>query len=290
MPTRELPRALDRAQLKRSFADVPVGTKLLGGPLMGTNPAIFQMSISPSLRYGEYFQIWPGHPGNEIEVLGVDRSHLQLVLRVREPRRRFIQVVRKGWRWSNRPEAEAQAHAAGGRLLTETRYDWRLEMWTPEVDRRYLCGRDDLHLFIAQIPRGDTVAEAHDALKPDAVRKAAADSVRRQGEWFFLAPSEEELERLAAALRDRPRALRSAASIGPGGRPHVADSVAHIDHRVRNAHREYRRPEVYARGAVLHPDHRPLRLDAWRRVVRNAELHMEIPTASNAKRRIHWID
>jgi hypothetical protein len=279
--------ALERAHLKKSFDSVPVGMKLLDGPIDPGNPAIFQMNINRSARFGEYFQVWPGHRSNEVEVLAVDRSCVQLVLRVKEPRRRFVQIVRK-MPWSKVEDVEARALSSGGRILKETRYDWWLEMWTPSVDRRYLCGRDDLHLFIAQVPEGDTVVGAQESLKPDDVRRAEALSpvgVLRQGEWFFLPPSRDESERLGKHLRERPRALRLAAPVGQGANPHVADFVVTIDRRVLTEHREYRRPEVYARGAVVHPDHRPLWLEDWRRVVRNREVG-----GSSDGLRIRWID
>jgi len=279
--------ALERAQLKKSFSDVPVGLKMVGGPINPGNPSIFQMDIHRSPRFGEYFQIWPGDRRNEIEVLAVDRSFLQLVLRVKEPRRRYVEIVTKSP--MRRVEAvEAHARAGGGRILKETRHDWRLEMWTPAVDRRYLCGSDDLHLFIAQVEAGNTVGEAHESLKPDAVRRAEAHSpggVQRQGEWFFLTPSGEESERLAEHLRGWPGSVRLGASLADGSHPHVADSLVSIDRRTRTAHREYRRPEAFARGAVVHPDHRPLWLDGWKRVVRNEELR-----GAGEGLRIKWID
>jgi hypothetical protein len=279
--------ALERAQLEKSFAGVPVGLKLLGGPINPTNPAIVQMNIHRSRRFGEYFQIWPGDHHNEIEVLSSNVSFTQLVLRVKEPRRRFVQIVRKGWAISVEA-VERRARLSGGRILRETRYDWRLEMWTPSVDRRYLCGKDDLHLFIAQVRQGDTVPEAHASLMPDEVRRVAALSpggAHRQGEWFFLPPSGEELERLLAQMKDRPRALKLAAPIGGGGTPHVADSVATVDRRTRTQHREYRLREVYARGAVVHPEHRPLWLKDWSKVVRNREMG-----GTGDSLRIPWID
>ncbi len=279
--------ALERAELKKSFSNVPVGLKLLGGPIHPGNPAIFQMSIHRSPRFGEYFQIWPGDRGNEIEVLAVDRSFVQLVLRVKEPRRRFVEIVRKN-AWTRSEAVETHARSSGGRILDETRHDWRLEMWTPPVDRRYLCGRDDLHLFIAQVREGDTVAEAHESLKPQEVRREeelSPGGVQRQGEWYFLHTSGEESERLAGHLKDRPRALRLGAPVGEGSRPHVADFVVSIDRRTRTRHREYRRPEVYARGAVVHPDHRRLWLEEWRRVARNREIG-----GTGDALRIRWID
>jgi len=278
---------LERAQLKKSFSSVPVGLKLLGGPIVPANPAIFQMNVQRSPRFGEYFQIWPGDRFNEVEVLSLDRSLTQLVLRVQEPRRRYVEVVRKT-SWVRPDAVEAHAQATGGRILKETRYDWRLEMWTPAVDRRYLCGRDDLYLFIAQVGEGNAVAEAHESLKPDEVRRAESvspGSVQRQGEWFFVPPSGEQLERLAAWRRERPRAQQLGAPVDGGTRPHVADFVVRIDWRTRTQHREYRRPEVYARGAIVHPDHRSLWLEGWRRVVRNREIR-----GAGDGLRIRWID
>ncbi|MFN7970984.1 MAG: hypothetical protein U0166_01305 [Acidobacteriota bacterium] len=107
--------------------------------------------------------------------------------------------------------------------------------------------------------------------------------MQRQGEWFFVPPSEEEAERIAIQLVERPGAERLRSPVGAGTHPHVADRVLAIDRRVRTKHREYRRPETYARGLVVHPDHRDVRLDGWRRVIRNAELR---PTPE----RIRWID
>jgi hypothetical protein len=285
--------ALDRALLKKLFANVPVGLKLLGGPINGSSASIFQMSIQQSPRFGEYFQIWPGAADNEVEVLSHDAALRQLVLRVKEPRRPYLERFRSWLSSADRGRARAEAYAqtAGGRVLREQRDSWLLEMWTPSVERRYLCGMDDLHLFIAEIREGDTVAEAHESLKPELVRAAEAIApgcVQRQGEWFFVPPTDEESRRLSAHLKSWPGALALDWPVGPGRRPHVAGGVVAIDRRVRSEHREYRRPEVYARGLVLHPDHRPLRVETWRRVVRNREIPG--PPIADPKRRVRWID
>jgi hypothetical protein len=277
----------DRACLKESFSKVPVGLKLLGGPINPRSPSIFQMNIHHSRQFGEYVQIWPGDRRNEIEVLSIDRSLVQLVLRVKEPRRPYVEVVKKTAFVSASSVAE-RVHAAGGRILRETHYDWRVELWTPEFDRRYLCGMDDLHLFIAQIQMGDTVAQAHESLKPELVRQREAAlprSIQRQGEWFFVPLSEEESQRLDEHLNVWSGAVKKRAPVGAGERPHVADVVVTIDRRVRSKRREYRRPEVYARGLVVHPDHRNLQLSEWRRVVRNAEIR-----TTNDQLRLSWID
>jgi len=277
----------NRAQLKESFSNVPIGLKLVGGPINTGSPFIFQMNIQPSRQFGEYFQLWPGDRRNEIEVVSIDRSLGQLVMRVKEPARPYVEVVKKSMFMRSDAVME-RVHAAGGRILKETSYDWRLELWTPAVDRRYLCGKDDIHLFIAQVQVGDTVAQAHESLKPEFVRQAEAarrGSVERQGEWFFVPLSIEDSQRLDAHMKMWPAAVAMRAPVGEGGRPHVADEVVTIDRRFRSKHREYRRPEVYARGMVMHPDHRNLHLKEWRRVVRNAEVR---PT--NDRLRIRWID
>ena len=135
MSTRNVEHALRRDELNKSFSSVPLGLKLLGGPIDPRSPSIFQMDIHQSPRFGEYFRIWPGARDNEIEVLAFDRTLRQLVLRVKEVRRRFIQIVRKD-NWTRPADVEERARSAGGRIVSETRYDWRLELWTPEEERR----------------------------------------------------------------------------------------------------------------------------------------------------------
>jgi hypothetical protein len=285
--------ALDRARLENSFAAGAVGLKLLGAPMEGGNAAIFQMNVRRSPRFGEYVQIWPGDRKNEIEVVSHDRSRQQVVLRVQESRRRYLEYLSRPYRARTRGEAEAYALKVGGRILDESPQRFLLERWTPEVDRRYLCGRDDIHLFVAQVKEAATVAEAHASLKPEAVEKARPGSVLRQGEWFFLEPSHEERARLDRYLRDFGHAVQMKASLGSGGRPHLADFAVRIDHRVRSQNREYRRPEVFARGNVVHPDHRSLSLLTWRKVLRNNEIGGDRATGGmpgRNPRRIQWID
>ncbi|HSS49526.1 MAG TPA: hypothetical protein VLX28_11325, partial [Thermoanaerobaculia bacterium] len=94
----------------------------------------------------------------------------------------------------------------------------------------------------------------------------------------------DEAERLAAHLGAWPRSLKHGRPVGPGGRPHVADGVVRIDRRVKTRRREWRHPEVYAQGAVIHPDHRDLDLDGWRKVVRNHEV------GATVDKRLLWID
>src|SRR5262245_20738270 len=95
---------------------------------------------------------------------------------------------------------------------------------------RFLCGHDERHWFVAAIPESTsgvtTVAQAQDALRPPAVRLAAAGLRRRQrrrrrnaafvrqGEWFFLpAPG----LRPGVVLRHEPLVR------GKGSKPHVME-------------------------------------------------------------------
>lgn len=280
-------RARSRRQLAKSFAKVPLGFKLLGGPLAPSNADIFQMDIHASRRFGEYVRIWPGASDNEIEVLAFDKGLRQLVLRVSEPRRSFTQWVPK--RWTSQAEAVEQAEATGGQLLGDNGMSWHLELWTPTEERRFLCGRDDVHLFIAQVSGGGTVARAHEALTPLAVRQARRrrpNSVRRQGEWFFVPLTARDIRTLDEQLATRPRAIRRRHPVGAGGRPHRADEVVRVDRRVRADWRRLSGVMAFARGWVRHPDHNPLYLEHWRRVVRN----LEVGAAEQDRLRLQWID
>ena len=70
--------------------------------------------------------------------------------------------------------------------------------------RHFLCGQDEEHLFIAQLPReASSVRDAQDALAPEIPSEYDRGLVRRQGEWFFMpvTPSERgELNVLSPAL------------------------------------------------------------------------------------------
>jgi hypothetical protein len=197
------------------------------------------MDIHASLRFGEYFRIWPGAASNRLEVLSFDRHVRQLVLAVKEAGRRF--------------------------------------------ERRYLCGKDDVRLFIAEIRGGTTVAEAHASLRPPAASRAGTV---RQGEWFFVPVTDQERLDLERWLAGHPRAIKRERPIAAGARPHVADEWVRVDRRVRRFWGQERTPELFARGAVRHVGHNLLWLDDWRLVVRNREV---VP-GEEGRRRMRWID
>lgn len=256
------------------FAEADLRLKMLDGPVFGAGREIFQMDIRRD-RTGESFRLWTGGLGTSVDVLNLDRRLRQLVLRVKEPRRRFEERL-----WTHRvtrEEADQRARDTGGTLVGTQGGDWIIERWTSTDDRRYLCGRDESHLFIAQVERATTVRAAHASLKPQEVRDAdrsAPERTLRQGEWFFVELSASELKALAEHLRRRGSELLRRESLGGNGRPHMADEVVRLGGR------------VYARGAVRHPDHKTLVLGGWRRVHRNAEVRQSA-VGSNG---VYWID
>jgi hypothetical protein len=270
-----------------AFRRVGLGLKVLEGPIRPRSRGIFQMDIYRA-RSGEYFRLWPGARDNDFGLLDADADFRQVVLRVREPRRRFEEVV---WRrsWRGRAEVERSLQGTDGRIARETKLYWLVERWTPEEERRYLCGFDEHTLFIAQVRAGDTVWQAHESLRPAEVRRAESGwpgAVVRQGEWFFLPALPEEIDRMEAYASSHRRSVRQAEPVGPGAQPHVADHLVRVDRRERRHGRERRHLDVYVRGRVRHADHRDVRLDDWRRVVRNAAVVPAVPD----RERVRWID
>ena len=171
---------------------------------------------------------------------------------------------------------------------------------------KFLCGHDERHWFVAAIPesaRGVTgVTAAKAALQPDAVR-TLVERVRpkdrfrrrnaafvRQGEWFFVPallrpePSDAQVLRNEPLSRGRGKAhmLQFAFRTGgqtvyvnrrhPTGIGEAAFSKLSTDEqRDGSWRRMVRDPQVYAKGAVRHPDHATIHLASWHRVLMNTE-------------------
>ena len=106
---------------------------------------------SPAQRGAQRFRIYPGARDNRIEVLGADAPHRQLVLFVDEPRRAFETWISK-----------RQVVPPDARVVRETATARAIEQLTPGRKRHFLCGMDEQHLFIAELPYGyDTVLGEH---------------------------------------------------------------------------------------------------------------------------------
>jgi hypothetical protein len=258
------------SHLMKSFERARLRLDLPHEPLVRMNADIFQMDIQRR-RGAEWFRLWKGAEKNTVLVTDLDLGRRQLMLLVQEPSRSFEETIYK-----RGLEMPPESHRPF-RIVHDDAQQWVFERWTPSVRRRYLCGMDESHLFIAEVPGGTTVRDAHRELKPAEVRdfeRSSPGRILRQGEWFFVTPSPVEARLLAAALKQTPWIVCRKESLGGNGRPHVADEV------VREGGR------VYARGRVRHPDHATLDLVAWRRVHRNAEVR-QTGFGSNG---VYWID
>jgi len=257
--------------LSRPFESAGLRLVLPDRPLVQLNAEIFQMDIHRE-RGPETFRLWKGHASNSVRVTDTDKGRRQLVLLVQEPPRPFEETVSK--RRFDVPPPQVRDL----RLLKENAETWVFERWTASTMRRYLCGMDERHLFIAEFQGGTTVRDAHRLLKPEAVLDAdrsAPGRTLRQGEWFFVRIPAAEMRLLELRIRESPYIVRRAESLGGNGRPHLADEVVRLD------------PErVYARGRIRHPDHKTLVLSEWRRVHRNAEVR----AASMGSNGVFWVD
>jgi hypothetical protein len=257
--------------LIREFDRAGLRLELAGAPIMNGNRDIYQMDIRRA-RGREWYRVWKGADANSVRVTDADRDRGQLVLLVQEGRRSFREKVSKA------AMSREALHRAGFRITHENEKHWFIQAFTSPAPRRFLCGMDERHLFIAQFEGGTTVRDAHRQLKPADVRDAErshAGRILRQGEWFFVPLGDAEKRQLAGELARRPWAIRHNESIGGNGHPHVADESMWLDGR-----------RAYARGAIRHPDHKTLVLDGWRRVHRNAEVRQ----ASFGGNGIYWID
>jgi hypothetical protein len=263
------------------FGEAGLELRLADAPFqMGRGAAeIFQMDIRRAKSHdakSEFFLAWPGSDPSSAMVLAADRRLRQVVLSVREPERVFEEFIP-----SHMVRAAASKEVLAARLgvrpaLIVVRDGANyLRRVTPASARHVLAGRDERQLFMCQLPeRVTSVKQAHDALRaPEATGKSRSALTRpvRQGEWFFLVATDEELRSLEAAVRKSRAVIRKKAAINSfiprAGKPHVADEIVRVTFPG-----SFGDVRVFVRGAIRHPDHHTLRITQWRRVVRNREM------------------
>jgi hypothetical protein len=173
--------------------------------------------------------------------------------------------------------------------------------------RKFLCGFDERHWFVAGVALEATNVEAaKNALKPDLVlaaqvrrrvkkknrhRRKNAGFVR-QGEWFFLPAFDLVVDdwlvmKNEPISRGRGRAHRvdqvyrrggQTVYVGPGYPNGLTQAgynklLREQPNLKKAGWRTMRRdPEAYGRGRVRHPDHKTIRLRNWHRILPNAEV------------------
>lgn len=249
--------------LVSQFYRARLDLKVTAAPLINAgNSAIVQLDIA---RQPQQFLLWKGDQHNQLIVQNADRKLQQLVLFVKEPRRAFEVRVRK--------------ESAAGRKVLRTEHNGKF-VWVQEftnfAQRHLLCGMDEQHYFVAQLPHGvSTVQEAHQALSNPAAGQAARQAgakLIRQGEWFFVRATHSEVNALAPLLGKKVFIQRNiAATDGTNtfrrGRPHLVDQLV----RLKDVTAPLVSGSVFVRGKVRHPDHRGLDLLEWHRVFGNAE-------------------
>ncbi len=240
--------------LARDFHAARVPLELPATPLDEDARHVFQMDLLTAGPTGERITLWRGDSRNRVDVLDRDSLLGQLVMNVRESRRRFHHAVPKPTD-EEQPAALVRLLDSGSRLLKITDDSWMLESWTSGHDRRFLVGYDDDHLFIAHAPWGERIRDVHEALKPPIVRDADLrwpGQVVRQGEWFFIPIRPQERPGLGVAIVHKHLPIA-------GGR-HTAEELTAVG------------DAGYARGAITHPEHRTVTLPDWRRIIRNAAI------------------
>lgn len=264
------------------FASAGLELRLANAPFAGGANAvnIFQLDIRRARAHdvrSEHFLAWLGDAQNHVAVQGEDRDERQLVLAVRESETQFEEsvprwIVRSArgepgsleWKQSIAVHANVKVNDVvvrgdGASIVRSTR----------SVMRHMLVGRDERQLFMCELPRPCTsVRQAHEALRTPAARsrsRSALDRPIRQGEWFFIVATAQEIDELETNLRKSRVVARRRVGINAfiprAGKAHVADEIA-----------SERAGQVYVRGAVRHPDHKTIHLRTWRRVVRNLEV------------------
>ncbi|MBN2153296.1 MAG: hypothetical protein JW839_17720 [Candidatus Lokiarchaeota archaeon] len=235
--------------LKLRFEEAGLAIALMPGGIptrrgQHSEPFMFAMDIK-KIRRGnrdvEGFLICPGDESVDVHVTDMDKKLHQVVVFVREPERAFTVKV-----WSREKQ----------KFTNEERR-------TPGFTRLLLAGKDQTHLFIAELPRGgrpaNTVREAHRALRPGLVHERARETsrIKRQGEWFFVPATPREMVKID---EHRANVTRRA---GLGGRTgfhaHVAEELLQVGDM------------TFVRGSIRHPDHRPMELNGWFRVAMNVE-------------------
>lgn len=174
--------------------------------------------------------------------------------------------------------------------------------------RRFLCGHDERHWFVAAVPETEkisTVKQAVEALKPGPVKNAqervgiktkdlhkrSTVGYIRQGEWFFVPIHSVTVKDFLIHRNEPMRRGR--------GKPHIAEFLYREGGETVYVCRQYpngiteneyselmknnseaknfvwktmrRNPRVLVKGRIRHHDHATVILDIWHEVVPNTE-------------------
>jgi hypothetical protein len=200
----------------------------------------------------EYIIMFPGQD-TKIEVLSVDLKLKQLILVIQEPKRSMKVMVRE-------------------KINAYTFINKEVIQISDPIERRFLIGKDDKHLFIAQLSQmAKTVKNAHQSLKPKKVKNMDTKDYIRQGEWFFVPINYDPMRAKGESINFKH--TKKHGLVFGRGRPHVVDEYLEFNNK------------KYAKGNVVHPDHKTKYLKDWYEVLVNTEKRDE-----NIHPSITWFD
>lgn len=292
-----LVKKFEAAGLLLKLSDKPIVPVFRGGN------DIVQIDIGRKVngsRRFEWFRIFPGATDNRIQVVGADKRIGQVVLMVHEAEREFEEKVpfttvrhlreRSPEGWIDLMCRENMVRRDRVRVVSrgDREPDVFVTRKTRSTKRHFLMGLDERQLFIAQLPRAvSTVREAHESLKTGTVTLAEGKvgKATRQGEWFFLPASKEELGLIELGLKKNLLVVERTVPIGPftdgsvrgpkvrqgRGNPHTADELIVVAGKPVEGRWAVRAREVFIRGRVRHIDHETVSFSKWVKVIRNAE-------------------
>jgi hypothetical protein len=253
----------DLLSLKRRFEETGIPLRLAPEPFVrGRWIQIDRGALLMDIRRvkrlpppGEALLLWPGEA--ECAVVASDRRRRQIVMRIHERQREF-QIRDVG--------------PVGG---------WYTRV-VPERTRLFLIGKDEVHLFLALMPKEPrSVDHAHRILAPDEVLTSRREGrpVPRQGEHFFVPADPAEIAAIRGALEEgrtfAPGTVwpsRQGRPVWRRGKPHRASQCIVVGGR------------QFVRGVVRHPDHASLRLLEWSK----PELNLE--GDATLVRGLKWVD
>ena len=304
-----------REGLVKQFNDIGLRLKLLSKPMGGrrANKDIFQMDIKRRVqgtRRKEWFEIYPGHETNIIQVLDVDTKLNQVLLLVKEEARFFEREESKSWN-PKRVETRRDELKRSGNYIRETPRRFVVRERSSGGNRHFLMGVDERQLFVAQLKSGViNIDEARKQLGNTVIFHEGARKMTpsRQGEWFFVRATEEQEKVIELLLTKKRAFILNKANIGryagrPRGNPHTADELIVIPanekiiveaqssqwardnkdlSRVKPIY-PIRVREVFVRGCVRHIDHKTVKYSHWHQVILNNE-------GETAKATQSWID
>jgi hypothetical protein len=301
-----------RNDVVKQFKDVGLVLKLLNKPIGRTsNDDIFQMDVGRKVngtRRTEWFEIWPGHEDNRIQILDVDDKLNQILLLVHEPERTFETEERKRFgKWSDTPDIRKAFFERERIKFRETSTHFIITEKSPSNVRHFLMGVDERQLFVAMLTQGvNNITSARSLLGSsvkfhEGVRKM---SPKRQGEWFFLKATSDQEDLIELFIQKNKASILKKVNIGryagrASGNPHTADELIVISNneevierlgmskftRKRTPKRgvPIRYNQVYVRGKIRHIDHKTIKYSHWYQVVLNNEGDTKSATQT-------WID